>query len=84
MIDELKALRAKAWIGSKRGEQFALHFDDTLYLELVAQCVAQRCIDYIETYRIPVGNSPAGELACEWTYDALHCIRDDIKQEFKL
>jgi len=40
------------------------------------------CIDKIETYRIPVGNSAAGEMACEWTYDALKEIRDDIKETF--
>lgn len=38
----------------------------------------ERCINIIETYRIPVGNSAAGELACEWTYDALRIIRDEI------
>ena len=44
----------------------------------------QQCIDEIETYRIPVGNSPAGELACEWTYDALKTIRDNILEKFEL
>lgn len=39
----------------------------------------ERCIDIIESYRIPVGNSAAGELACEWTYDALKTIRDAIR-----
>lgn len=33
-------------------------------------------IKLIEEYRIPVGNSPAGELASEWTRDALEEIRD--------
>ncbi len=40
----------------------------------------QACIDIIETYQIPVGNSPQGELAADWTYAALHQIRDEIKQ----
>lgn len=39
----------------------------------------ERCIDIIESYRIPVGNSAAGELACEWTYDAIETIRDAIR-----
>lgn len=39
----------------------------------------ERCIDIIELYRIPVGNSAAGEMACEWTYDALKTIRDAIR-----
>jgi len=36
-------------------------------------------IKQIEAYRIPVGNSSSGELACEWTYDALKEIRDEIR-----
>ena len=48
------------------------------FTELIVQC----CINKIETYQIPVGNSAAGEMACEWTYDALKEIRDDIKQKF--
>mgnify|MGYP006287537045 CR=1 FL=1 len=47
-----------------------------------AELIVQECIDKIETYRIPVGNSAAGEMACEWTYDALKEIRDDIKEHF--
>ena len=39
----------------------------------------ERCIGIIESYRIPVGNSAAGEMACEWTYDALKTIRDAIR-----
>ena len=50
--------------------------------EKFAELIVQECIDKIETYRIPVGNSPAGELACEWTYGALEDIRDDIKETF--
>ena len=51
-------------------------------LNKFAELIVQECIDKIETYRIPVGNSPAGEMACEWTYDALKEIRDDIKEHF--
>lgn len=47
-----------------------------------AELIVQECIDKIETYQIPVGNSTAGEMACEWTYDALKEIRDDIKEHF--
>ena len=49
------------------------------FANLVAAAEREACIDIIETYRIPVGNSAAGEMACEWTYDALHEIRDDIR-----
>jgi hypothetical protein len=49
-----------------------------------AELIIQSCIDKIETYRIPVGNSASGELACEWTYAALREIRDDIKESFEI
>ena len=49
------------------------------FAALVAAAEREACIDIIETYRIPVGNSAAGEMACEWTYDALHEIRDAIR-----
>ena len=49
------------------------------FAELVAAHERKACIDIIETYRISVGNSRSGELACEWTYRALHEIRDDIR-----
>ena len=52
------------------------------FKEKFAELVINDCIDKIETYRIPVGNSPAGEMACEWTYEALKEIRDDIKEHF--
>jgi len=50
------------------------------FAALVAAHERKACIEIIETYRIPVGNSPSGELACEWTYRALHEIRDDIRE----
>jgi hypothetical protein len=52
------------------------------FREKFAELIIQNCIDKIETYRIPVGNSASGELACEWTYAALREIRDDIKETF--
>jgi hypothetical protein len=50
--------------------------------EKFAELIVRECLDKIETYRIPVGNSRSGELACEWTYDALKEIRDEIKETF--
>ena len=47
-----------------------------------AELIVQECIDKIETHQIPVGNSAAGEMACEWTYGALKEIRNEIKQHF--
>ena len=55
-----------------------------IVMKKFAELIAQECIDKIETYRIPYGNSPAGEMVCEWTYDALKSIRDDIKETFGL
>ena len=52
--------------------------------EKFAELIVQQCIDIIETYRIPCGNSAAGELACEWTYDALKDIRDEINEKFAM
>jgi hypothetical protein len=51
-------------------------------MEKFAELIVQECIDKIETHRIPVGNSAAGEMACEWTYSALKEIRDEIKEHF--
>jgi hypothetical protein len=65
-------------------------FDDRMVNDVAeinkkfAELIAQECIDTIETYRIPVGNSASGELACEWTYAALKEIRDDIKESFEI
>lgn len=54
------------------------------HITAVINLVAKECITKIEQYQIPCGNSPAGELAADWTYDALLSIRDDIKDHFKL
>ena len=51
-------------------------------IEALTELIVRECIHKIETYRIPVGNSAAGELACEWTYNALENIRDDIREHF--
>lgn len=45
---------------------------------LIRNAALEEAIKVIEEYRFPVGNSPAGELACEWTRDALEDIRDAI------
>lgn len=39
----------------------------------------QRCVQIVETYKVPVGNSAAGELAAEWAMDALREVRDAIR-----
>jgi hypothetical protein len=52
------------------------------FAEKFAELIVQKCIDKIETHQIPVGNSAAGEMACEWTYAALKEIRDEIREHF--
>ena len=49
------------------------------FAAMVAAAEREACVGIIESYRIPVGNSRSGELACEWTYDALKEIRDEIR-----
>jgi hypothetical protein len=51
-------------------------------VDQLADLIVRECVDKIESYRIPVGNSSAGEMACEWTYTALKEIRDEIKEHF--
>jgi hypothetical protein len=48
--------------------------------EKFAELIVQECINKIEAYQIPVGNSAAGEMACKWTYDALKEIREEIRE----
>lgn len=49
------------------------------FAALVADAERERCVRVVETYRVPVGNSAAGEMAAEWTMDALREIRDAIR-----
>jgi hypothetical protein len=77
MNDKIRSLWDKA--ASAGGDSWEAQ---TKFIEQLVKLTAQECIDKIETYRIPVGNSASGELACEWTYDALREIRDDIKECF--
>lgn len=39
----------------------------------------ERCIRIIEAHQVQVGNSAAGEMAAEWTMDALREVRNAIK-----
>ena len=74
-IDKL-LVKAGAYFGGEGVVYDA--FDPKKFAELIVR----ECIDKIETYRIPVGNSAAGEMACEWTYEALKEVRDEIKEHF--
>ena len=64
------------------GNPATVYWQGEASAEKFAQSIVQECINEIETYQIPVGNSSAGEMACKWTYAALKEIRDEIKQRF--
>jgi len=79
MNEQIKQLAEQAGLGQERWnttEQF------NSFLARFSELIIQECLDKIETYRIPCGNSAAGEMAAEWTYDALKDIRNDIKETF--
>jgi hypothetical protein len=70
-------------------DQFVVGFFDDRMVEHVADeilkhnlLIISECLSKIEEHRIPVGNSAAGELACEWTYQALEAVRAEIKEHF--
>jgi len=73
---------AKEYAINRLDETGELHKYYDVYFEKFAELIVRECIDKIETHQIPVGNSAAGEMACEWTYAALKEIRDEIKQHF--
>lgn len=50
-----------------------------LYTKAYAAACMERCAAIVEAYQVPVGNSRAGEMACEWTMDALGEVRDAIR-----
>ena len=89
MNDKIKSLAEKSGIEIKpmiiddiEYEYEIVEMDGFDDLKKFAELIVKECIDKIETYEIPCGNSPSGEMACEWTYDALKTIRDDIKETF--
>lgn len=49
-IEALKALREQAWIPTPLGDKFSLHFDDTLYLQLVAQWILDEAQAYTSNH----------------------------------
>ena len=80
MNERIKELAVEARLITVDGiTRYAL---DHEFEQRFAESIIQECIDKIETHRIPVGNSAAGEMACEWTYSALKEVRDEIKEHF--
>jgi|688.fasta_scaffold2837361_2 hypothetical protein len=56
--------------------------DNEYDLEKFAELIIKECIGIIEDHHIPLGNSAVGELACEWTYEALQRIKEKINEHF--
>jgi len=75
MNERIKEIEAHCW----EPKQYGPHWFNS---QKFAGLIIKECIDVIDAHRIPVGNSPAGEIACEWTYAALKEIREDIKERF--
>lgn len=63
------------------GDDWSYRYDEW-YEQAYTEMIIKACLDEIETYCVPVGNSPAGEIAFEWTVSALEEIRDNIKEKF--
>ena len=49
------------------------------WIEWAEAVERERCAKIISDYRVPVGNSAAGEMAAEWTTAALREIRGEIR-----
>jgi hypothetical protein len=54
---------------------------DTETVWLGWQAATERAAKIVTTYQVPVGNSAAGEMAADWTMDALREIRNAIRGE---
>lgn len=67
-----------AAIEFERGE-YVLHSDHEAALAEAVAKEREACLAIILDYQVPVGNSAAGEMACDWTMDALKSIRDAIR-----
>ena len=49
------------------------------FAQHITKLEREAIIKIIESHQISVGNSSAGEIACEMTYDNLHSIRATIR-----
>ena len=52
---------------------------DQAALDAAVAAERERCVRIIESHQVPVGNSAAGEMAAEWTMDALREVRVAIR-----
>ena len=63
-------------------DQYGRHSDPCAWPAWLAATLGERerCDAIVTAYRVPVGNSPAGEIACDMTMIALREIRDEIRK----
>ena len=55
---------------------------DRKAIEKFGQLIVQECMAIIETQQVPTVNSVAGDMAADWTMDALRACRSEIKEYF--
>jgi hypothetical protein len=78
--DEIIEMARQVGVDATGNEYWPFFIEELeAFAKLVAAKEREACVNVIETHRIPVGNSAAGEMACEWTYDALKEIRTAIQ-----
>jgi hypothetical protein len=82
MNEKFKQLALQAQMGTADFDAGSYYVATPDRMQLFAESIVRECVNKIETHQIPVGNSAAGEMACEWTYDALKEIRDEIQEHF--
>ena len=84
----MRGSRVQAVVGELQGEKIdiipwsqdvATFIVNALAPAEVAKVVLEAAAKVLSEHQIPVGNSAAGELACQWTYDALKECRDVIR-----
>jgi len=63
-----------------------VHYDNADYAirweDKFAELIIKECISIISSFQVPVGNSDAGEIACEMALNSLEELRSDIKEHF--
>lgn len=60
-------------------ELVAIHQYAAVSAEAAWVAAVKACIDIVEQHQVPVGNSAAGEIACEMTMDSLKDVRGQMK-----
>jgi len=81
-IQKLKMLRDKAWIPTPLGDKFSLHFDDTLYLKLVAQHI----LDEVAGYSCTGGDDSDQYIAgyADGYHSAVKSIVRDLRERYEI